>query len=689
MVTFSQSTTTLPSVGPKLASLLHKCRINTIQDLLFHLPYRYQDRTRITPIADLREQDWAVVQGTIIQQEVKRGRKNQLICYLQDSSHCMVLRFFYFNQSLKRAYEVGTTLRAFGQLRLMGSHLEMVHPECHVLQADTLPSMEETLTPIYSVTHGLTQTRLRQLTNHALTLMENEPMELLPTQLLESYQFPELKDCLHFLHHPPPDANIDLIQACQHPAQMRLAFEELLSHHLSVKQLRLEINTKHAHALAPAASLKKKFISQLPFKLTNAQKRVSLEIEDSLKKTTPMYRLIQGDVGSGKTLVAALSTLPAILAKSQVALMAPTELLARQHFETFSTLFKPLEINVLLLTGKQTAKLKKENQVKIKTGEAQIIIGTHALFQKNIDFHDLSLVIIDEQHRFGVEQRLSLTSKGQKGNSFPHQLIMTATPIPRTLAMTQYANLDISVIDELPPGRTPIKTAVFDSQKRDDLILRLKVAFKEGKQAYWVCTLIEESETLQCQNAEETAARLKKDLKPYQVGLIHGRMKPDEKNTIMNDFLQKKTDILVATTVIEVGVDVPNASLMIIENAERFGLSQLHQLRGRVGRGSVQSHCVLLYQTPLSHDAKKRLHVIRDSTDGFVISEEDLKIRGSGEVLGTKQTGLTQLKVANLEKHQTLLDKIAKASALLENNPECVKKLIRRWLGDGEKYLNS
>lgn len=684
-----QLTTSLPGVGPKLAALLMKCSIHTVQDLLFHLPFRYQDRTRLTPIADLREQEWAVVQGTIISQQIRAGRRSQFTCTLQDKTHCMTLRFFHFNTSLKQAFEVGTCLRAFGQVRYKTGQFEMVHPECHVINGTHPVMMAETLTPIYSLTQGLSQTRLRQLTKYALDRMADAPLEILPQSLTASFDLSDIKHCLHYLHHPPPDANLALIEEGQHPAQLRLAFEELLAHHLSMQKLKNTIQSHSALPLPRDKPLKIRLIETLPFSLTPAQSRVIAEIEQDLSLTTPMYRLLQGDVGAGKTLVAALSCLPAIAAKSQIALMAPTELLARQHYDTFERLFSPLGISTALLTGKQTAKIKKERQVKISDGDIQIVIGTHALFQKAIHFKRLSLIIIDEQHRFGVKQRAELQSKGKIGDTLPHQLVMTATPIPRTLAMTQYAHLNISIIDELPPGRTPIQTAVLSSNKRDAVISRLRRAFKEKKQAYWVCTLIEESETLECQNAEETAALLKTELDGFKVGLVHGRMKADEKNKIMTAFANHELDLLVATTVIEVGVDVPNASLMIIENAERFGLSQLHQLRGRVGRGSTQSHCLLLYQMPLSEEAKRRLGIIRESTDGFYIAEEDLKLRGSGELIGTKQTGLMHLKIAHLQKHQSLITQLPQAVKHLSSQPGCEAKLIERWIGDKEKFISA
>lgn len=685
-----QPTTCLPGVGPKLAALLTKCGIHSVQDLLFHLPFRYQDRTRLTPITDLRDQDWAVIQGTIINQHSHRSRRPQLICTLQDQSHYLTLRFFHFNTSLKQAFAVGTSLRAFGEVRFKKGQFEMVHPECHVINADQPVGMDETLTPIYSVTQGLSQGRLRQLTQYALERLKTSPsIEILPTALVEAIDLPPIKDCLEYLHHPPPDANLTLIEEGQHPAQLRLAFEELLAHHVSMMRLRQNLKAYKSRPLHQDPALKSRLIGSLPFSLTEGQSRVVKEIERDLSLNTPMYRLLQGDVGAGKTLVAALSCLPAIAASTQIALMAPTELLARQHHDTFERLLSPLGISVALLTGKQTTKTKRAIQTKIADGDIQVVIGTHALFQKALQFKELSFIIIDEQHRFGVKQRAELQTKGKKGDILPHQLVMTATPIPRTLAMTQYAHLSLSVIDTLPPGRTPIQTTVLANDKRGLLIDRLSRAFKEQKQAYWVCTLIEESETLECQNAEDTAELLRSELNGFRIGLVHGRMKADDKNNVMAAFANHELDLLVATTVIEVGVDVPNASLMIIENAERFGLAQLHQLRGRVGRGNTQSHCLLLYQAPLSQEAQKRLSLIRESTDGFYIAEEDLKLRGGGEVIGTKQTGLMHLKIAHLQKHQSLINQLPQAIKHLSNQADIETKLIARWLGDKEKFVTS
>lgn len=683
-------TTSMAGIGPKLAEVLAKCHIHQVQDLLFHLPYRYQDRTRITPIRDLRDGDWAVVEGEVINSQYLQSGRRQFIVQLQDIDAIIQFRFFNFYPELKNYFASGNIIRAFGEIRRRNMNLEMVHPDFHVISQDHSPSMDEHLTPIYSVTKGLTQKKLRQLIDTALTLIDEAQLELLPIELIKELNLPTLKDSLHFLHHPPPNAPIDMIDDNQHPCQYRLAIEELLAHHLSFKRLREQVHSKKAKPQKLALTLKQSCLDQLPFNPTNAQQRVISEIESDLQKSTPMNRLVQGDVGSGKTLVAALSCLSCLNNNGQVALMAPTELLAEQLYNNFTRWFEPLNIKTLLLLGKHTAKQKREKLEQLMADESLIVVGTHALFQQEVEFNNLQLIIIDEQHRFGVKQRLALQEKGCNNELWPHQLIMTATPIPRTLAMTQYSQIDISIIDELPPGRTPIQTAVLHGDKRDLILARLNKAFAEKKQAYWVCTLIEESETLQCQAAEETYEILSKALAPFKVGLVHGRMKAAEKLATMQAFSEHELDLLVATTVIEVGVDVPNACLMIIENAERLGLSQLHQLRGRVGRGSNQSFCLLLYQTPLSKTSKARLEVIRSSTDGFVIADEDLKLRGSGEIIGTKQTGLIRLKIANFEQHGSISKHIPKISQNLSKyHPDNVPLLIKRWLNDGERYLNS
>lgn len=683
--------TTLPGVGPSIYSKLNKCGINTIEDLLFHLPYRYQDRTRITPIHCLRHNEFAVIEGLITQSTVINRKRKQLVIQVADSFAEINIRFFHFNTALKESFATGARLRCFGQAKLFGTNLEMVHPEFQILNNNQPTKVDETLTPIYATTQGLSQKKLKELCLLAFEVIQNEEIELLPSAILEAYQLPSIKEALIYIHTPPPDAPIERLVEGEHPFQKRIALEELLTHHLSMRRLK-ESSQKHCapKLLSKKSTIEHSFIKNLAFSLTKAQQKAFKEIKSDLIKNIPMQRLVQGDVGSGKTVVAALSALQAIEANYQVALMAPTELLAEQHAHNFEQWFKPLGISITLLVGKQSVKKRNEAYAAIKEAKVKMIIGTHALFQEGIDFKQLGLVIIDEQHRFGVKQRLSLQEKGHIKQLWPHLLIMSATPIPRTLAMTQYANLDISIIDELPPGRTPVQTAVIDNQKRALLIERLKNILKEKKQAYWVCTLIEESEVLQCQAAEETANLLAVELPSFRIGLVHGRMKSKEKLDVMEAFKTHKIDLLVATTVIEVGVDVPNASLMVIENAERLGLFQLHQLRGRVGRGANKSHCLLMYQSPLSEVSRKRLEIIRKSNDGFLIAKEDLKLRGYGKILGTQQTGLQAFKIACLNRDKALFNKIVPiANELIKNYPSIIAKLIQRWLGESERYSRS
>ncbi|NKB47061.1 MAG: ATP-dependent DNA helicase RecG [Legionellales bacterium] len=679
----------LKGVGSVLAQRLAKCGIRTLQDLLFHLPYRYQDRTRLTAIRDLRLGDYAVAEGRITHSAVKFGRRPRLECTLQDATGQLQILFFNFHPGLQQHLVDGAWLRCFGEVRGLGRQLSMIHPEFqHVQTGDEVP-VEQTLTPIYHTTAGLSQQRLRDLTDQALTLLEQGGLlaELLPEIILQHYQLTELATAVALLHRPPPQISFAQLEAGEHPAQQRLVFEELLAHQLSKLQLRQQVNQQVADPLPATQEYSDSFIKQLPFTLTQAQQRVIAEISEDLAQPHPMQRLLQGDVGSGKTVVAAMAALQAIEAGYQVALMAPTEILAEQHLAKFSEWFMTLDIKVVWLMGSLSSGLRKAMLATLTSGEAQLVIGTHALVQADVQFYKLGLVIVDEQHRFGVEQRLLLLEKGYQQQQIPHQLIMTATPIPRTLAMTAYADLNVSVIDELPPGRTPIQTAVVPNTRRSQIVERIIETCRKQRQVYWVCPLIEESEVLQCQAAEDTAAHLQQVLVDFNVGLIHGRMKGIDKETIMSDFKSGRIDVLVATTVIEVGVDVPNASLMIIENCERLGLSQLHQLRGRVGRGCVESYCILLYQAPLSEAGKQRLQVMRDTTDGFVIAQQDLMIRGPGEILGTKQTGLANMRVANLVRDQYLLTQVNEvAQQVMQQYPQVITPLIQRWLGDGEKY---
>lgn len=678
----------IKGVGSKAAERLAKLAIFSIQDLLFHLPLRYEDRTRLYPIADLMPLVHATVQGEVQSSEVQFGKRRSWLVTLRDHSGSLTLRFFHFSAAQKNAVEKGTQLRCFGEVKRGPRGLEMLHPEYRVLQDSLVDTVvAETLTPIYPTTEGLKQATWRNLTDAALSYLDRyAPDEYLPSALLR--QPWSLADALRYIHRPPPDAALSLLEAGKHPAQQRLILEELIAQQLSMYKLRSQGQQQQAVALPTPHSLLQQFLAQLPFSPTGAQQRVVQDIQHDLAKGLPMLRLVQGDVGSGKTLVAALAALTVIGNGYQVALMAPTELLAEQHAVNFQRWFEPLGIQLAWLGGKTKGKARQSTLEAMQSGAAQMIIGTHALFQQGVTFSKLALVIIDEQHRFGVHQRLALREKGGIADHYPHQLVMTATPIPRTLAMTAYADLDTSVIDELPPGRTPVTTVAIPDTRRDDVISRVRqVVTEQQRQAYWVCTLIEESEALQCQAAEDTAVLLQQALPELKIGLVHGRLKSAEKQQIMQAFSQGQLDLLVATTVIEVGVDVPNASLMIIENPERLGLAQLHQLRGRVGRGSAVSHCVLLYHAPLSRTAQSRLGVLRESNDGFVIAQRDLEIRGPGELLGTRQTGLMQFKIADLTRDSELLPQARHIAATLwqQHRPASLQ-LIKRWLANKEIY---
>lgn len=684
--------TELKGVGPKLAEQLHKLQIRSLADLFFHLPFRYEDRSQITPIGGLQPMRPAVIQGEVRGATVLFGKRRSLLVKLQDHSGIISLRFYHFSAAQKNQFSTGATIRCYGEPRRGASGLELYHPEYTRLEDGLDLPLEPSLTPVYPATDGISQQRLRLLHEQALELLKADQVDLtdlLPVTWLQQWQLPTLKDALLFLHTPPRETNLALLESGQHPAQKRLILEELLAHQLSLHKLRAQVQADEAPAIHSDKTLQRALLQQLPFTPTGAQQRVVSEIEQDLTQPYPMLRLVQGDVGSGKTLVAALAACGLLQAGFQVALMAPTEILAEQHLHNLSGWFEPLGIKLGWLAGKVKGKARERSLAEIASAEAQLVVGTHALFQDDVHFARLGLIIIDEQHRFGVHQRLSLREKGVAQKLSPHQLIMTATPIPRTLAMSAYADLDTSVIDELPPGRSPITTVAITDQRRPEVIERVNSACAEGAQAYWVCTLIEESEALQCQAAENTAQELTAALPHLRIGLVHGRMKAVEKADIMARFKAHELDLLVATTVIEVGVDVPNASLMIIENPERLGLAQLHQLRGRVGRGSAKSHCVLLYKSPLSFTSKQRLQVMRDSQDGFYIAEQDLQIRGPGELLGTRQTGLQMLRVADLQRDGDLLPQVRDmAQQLWTLHPQTVEPLIQRWLGDAERFAN-
>lgn len=688
----------LRGVGPQLATKLQKLGLHSVQDLLFHLPLRYIDRTRITPIGGVQPLTEVVIEGEIRASDVVFGRRRSLVCRIQDHSGIITLRFFHFNQAQQKNLQPGNKLRCFGEVRRGKSGLEMYHPEYqHLNQARPEP-LADTLTPIYPATEGITQQRMRDLCAQALQRLNSHRLEdLLPADPGNQLLAYSLIDALKLLHNPPPGTALNLLAEGEHPAQQRLAAEELVAHHLSLLRLRQKIQQQSAPVLAADKTATEQFLRPLPFSLTTAQQRVAEEISADISQPIPMLRLVQGDVGSGKTVVAALAAVQAIANGVQAALMAPTEILAEQHRVNFEAWLKPLGIRIAWLTGKLKGKGREVQLAAIADGSAQIIIGTHALFQEGVEFHNLGLTIIDEQHRFGVHQRLALRKKGASldgetasNGPTPHQLIMTATPIPRTLAMSAYADLDCSIIDELPPGRTPVETVALSNLRRSDVIERVRASCSNGRQAYWVCTLIEESDVLEAQAAEATAQELQLLLSGLSIGLVHGRLKPKEKVQVMQAFKNGDIDLLVATTVIEVGVDVPNASLMIIENAERLGLSQLHQLRGRVGRGSESSHCVLLYQAPVSGNSAARLKIMRETNDGFKIAEKDLEIRGPGEVLGTRQTGDMQFHIADLQRDSHMLPEVKTiALALLQHHPDNVDPLIGRWLCHSEQYAQA
>jgi len=679
--------TAMRGVGPALALRLQRLGVAQVQDLLFVLPLRYEDRTQVVPIGAVVPGTRVVIEGDVQLTEVVHRRRRQLLSRISDRSGFLTLRFFHFSAAQQDSLARGTRLRCFGEARRGPLGLEIVHPEYRRILNDS-PPFEDTLTPVYPGTEGVAQGRLRALIDQALReLTSSAARDWVPPEILAPLGLPSLPEALTYVHRPPREARLDVLAAGEHPTQRRLAFEELLAHQLSLRLLKQAAVRDVAFSLEDSQQLATRFIDSLPFPLTGAQQRAFGEIDADLRGGTPMVRLVQGDVGCGKTIVAAAAAARAAGSGLQAALMAPTELLAEQHWRNFRDWFHPLHLPVALVSGSQPARTRRSALEAIATGEVRLVVGTHALFQEGIDFSQLALIIVDEQHRFGVQQRLRLQEKGRKQGRFPHQLIMTATPIPRTLAMTTYADLDISVIDEMPPGRTPVQTVVVTEQRRAEIVARILSACRAGRQVYWVCPLIEESEELRYQAAEETAAVLAEALPELRVGLVHGRMPPAKKDQVMHAFKAGQIQVLVATTVIEVGVDVPNATLMVIENAERLGLAQLHQLRGRVGRGAEASSCVLLYRAPLSPLARERLKVIRETNDGFEIARRDLQLRGPGEFLGTRQTGLSQLRVADLIRDADLLPRVQEAAELiLERYPDNIAPLAARWIAAGERY---
>ncbi len=695
------SLTQLSGVGGKVVEKLLKLGIGSVNDLLLHLPFRYEDRTRLTPISAVREGDKVLIEGEIESCEVVIRKRRRLVCQIRDESGAISINFFHFYPSQQKTLLPGKRIQCFGEVTQNGWLPSMVHPEYRILRDNEVSTVPDTLTPIYPTTQGLGQPQLQKLVQQAINISKrNSEMtqDLLPEQIMLRKNFPQLSKSLAYIHAPPPDAPIEMLEEREHIAFKRMAYEELLAHNIAMREYRSRmLKQDDSYSVQFNLHIKQQFLQNLGFNLTGAQNRVLQEVYNDLATPTPMLRLVQGDVGSGKTVVAALSALQCIASGYQVVIMAPTELLAEQHLKNFCNWFKPLNIEVAWLSGKVKGKTREKTLATIESGVAQVIVGTHAVFQEDVHYQNLALTIIDEQHRFGVHQRMALKEKGMEekgmegseadGGRKPHQLIMTATPIPRTLAMVAYADLDTSVIDELPPGRKPIKTVVIPEQRRSEVIARVRDACKHGSQVYWVCPLIDESEKIECEAAAETQEALTQQLADLRVGLVHGRMKAQEKEDTMQQFKRGDIDLLVATTVIEVGVDVPNASLMIVENSERLGLSQLHQLRGRVGRGSKDSSCVLLYKGPLSQMAKSRLQTIRESNDGFYIAQKDLELRGPGEVLGTRQTGAIGFLVADLARDEELLDEMQQVGdEILANHPELVEPLKQRWIGDSSRY---
>ena len=688
MASLSDPIISINGLGQKTSDRLNQLGIHTLEHLIFHLPSRYQDKTTITQLSDAKISDESLIEASIDRIEVIPSRHRQLLCYLSDNQNCRILlRFFHFNQYQKQAFVRGETIQCFGEIKVGREGLEMHHPEYRLITQEQKPLLESTLSPIYPLCSGVTQAKMKKWVNEAL--------EALNTSIIDDYfekiinnTMPSLKDSLFLLHHPKQGEDLSKIESFTHISQQRLIIEELATHQLSLLKIKSARKSKKTTEFSINHSLSDKLLKSLDFQLTKAQNRSIEEINKDIASSNPMLRLLQGDVGSGKTIVAVFALLQAVENNFQTAVMAPTEILARQHLQSFSIYLNPLGIKVAFLSGSQNVQERREQLSLIENGEAQVIIGTHALFQEKVSFNNLALVIIDEQHKFGVHQRLSLS---QKAKITPHQLVMTATPIPRSLTMSAYADLDTSIIDELPPGRQAIETVALSNTRRDELIKKIKIISNEGRQIYWVCTLIEESEALRAESAEKTFTYLSSNLEDLNVVMIHGRLNKSEKEVIMKDFSEKRIDLLVATTVIEVGVNVPNASLMIVENAERLGLAQLHQLRGRVGRGAEKSACILMYQSPLSQTAKQRLDILRQSNDGFLIAQKDLELRGPGEILGTQQTGIASMKIANIVRDSYLLKQAGYySSKMLTASLDNQNALIDRWI-DEEKthYFNA
>ena len=688
MASLSDPIISISGLGQKTSDRLNQLGIHSLEHLIFHLPSRYQDKTTITQLSDAKISDESLIEASIDRIEVIPSRHRQLLCYLSDNqNHRILLRFFHFNQYQKQAFVRGETIQCFGEIKVGREGLEMHHPEYRLITQEQKPLLESTLSPIYPLCSGVTQAKMKKWVNEALEALNSSIIDDYFEKIINN-TMPSLKDSLFLLHHPKQGEDLLKIESFTHISQQRLIIEELATHQLSLLKIKSARKSKKTTAFSINHSLSDKLLQSLDFQLTKAQNRSIEEINKDIASSNPMLRLLQGDVGSGKTIVAVFALLQAVENNFQTAVMAPTEILARQHLQSFAIYLNPLGIKVAFLSGSQNVQERREQLSLIENGEAQVIIGTHALFQEKVSFNNLALVIIDEQHKFGVHQRLSLS---QKAKITPHQLVMTATPIPRSLTMSAYADLDTSIIDELPPGRQAIETVALSNTRRDELIKKIKIISNEGRQIYWVCTLIEESEALRAESAEKTFTYLSSNLEDLNVVMIHGRLNKSEKEVIMKDFSEKRIDLLVATTVIEVGVNVPNASLMIVENAERLGLAQLHQLRGRVGRGAEKSACILMYQSPLSQTAKQRLDILRQSNDGFLIAQKDLELRGPGEILGTQQTGIASMKIANIVRDSYLLKQAGYySSKMLTASLDNQNALIERWI-DEEKthYFNA
>ena len=681
----------LKGVGPKSASSLNNLGIFTIPDAVMHLPFRYEDRSFVTPIGDTAYQVPVLIEGEIMKSTVVFRGRRMLFTEIYDGTGKLTMRMFNFAMAQHKALEEGKMIRCYGNITPGPNGKQMIHPQYQIFEREQPIEIEDNLTPIYPTTSGLQQNKLKKIIETSIKFCEeNNLLKEDPSKGSYS-KFGNLLETLKFLHKPPVDTNItDLIEG-KHPAQKVLIKEELIAHMLCAGILKNELEGRTGPLMAEESGNEGSFLDSLPFHLTEAQKRTWREIKIDLTGKNPMRRLLQGDVGSGKTLVGALSALHAKSNGWQTALLCPTEILAEQHFNSFQTWFDHLGIKTELLTGSTKAKDKKQIVKELAKGEIDILIGTHAIFQSGVDFDKLGLTIIDEQHRFGVHQRFSMLEKGGKEQLSPHQLIMTATPIPRTLAMTVYGSLETSVIDELPPGRNPVQTSSRPDSLRDKVIKRVEEVCLTGKRAYWVCTLIEDSEELEAQSAEELFKEISQSLPKLKVGLVHGRLKKDEKDSVIEKFRKGDIQLLVCTTVIEVGVDVPDATLMIIENPERLGLSQLHQLRGRVGRkANTESHCLLLYKEPLSGMAKERIKTMEMTNDGFQIAEKDLELRGAGDIYGIRQSGLMDLKIANpIRDSELLVEAQDEALELSRNETEFAETLVKRWIGNRVDYSES